>query len=78
MVMRAVCPRCGREARAPTAWSSAWRCDLHGEIYPLAPARLPTIDQVSHWDIAVVGIPFDGGTTFTITFDTDRGGERER
>ncbi len=27
-------------------------------------ARLPTIDQVSHWDIAVVGIPFDGGTTY--------------
>jgi agmatinase len=27
-------------------------------------ARLPTIDQVSRWDIAVVGIPFDGGTTY--------------
>ncbi len=27
-------------------------------------ARLPTIDQVPRWDIAVVGIPFDGGTTY--------------
>jgi agmatinase len=27
-------------------------------------ARLPTIDQVPTWDIAVVGIPFDGGTTY--------------
>jgi agmatinase len=27
-------------------------------------ARLPTIDQVPNWDIAVVGIPFDGGTTY--------------
>ena len=27
-------------------------------------ARLPTIDQVPHWDIAVVGVPFDGGTTY--------------
>ena len=27
-------------------------------------ARLPTIDQVEAWDIAVVGIPFDGGTTY--------------
>ena len=44
VVMRAVCPRCQRPVRAPTAWSSAWRCDLHGEIHPLAPARLPTID----------------------------------
>jgi agmatinase len=27
-------------------------------------ARLPTIDQVPHWDIAVVGVPFDSGTTY--------------
>ena len=44
VAMRAVCPRCGSQARAPTAWSSAWRCDLHGEIHPLAPAKLPTTD----------------------------------
>jgi hypothetical protein len=42
VVVRAVCPRCGRQAHAPTAWSSAWRCDLHGEIYPLFPARRPS------------------------------------
>ena len=27
-------------------------------------ARLPTAAEVPHWDIAVVGIPFDGGTTY--------------
>jgi agmatinase len=27
-------------------------------------ARLPTIDQVGTWDVALVGIPFDGGTTY--------------
>ena len=27
-------------------------------------ARLPTVDQVPHWDIAVVGVPFDGGTSY--------------
>src|ERR1700749_3042013 len=42
--MKAVCPRCGSQAHAPTAWSSAWRCDLHGEIHPLAPARRPTTE----------------------------------
>jgi hypothetical protein len=42
--MKAVCPRCRGAVHAPTPWSSAWRCDLHGEIYPLAAARLPTID----------------------------------
>ena len=41
---KAVCPRCRGAVHAPTAWSSAWRCDLHGEVYPLALARLPTAD----------------------------------
>jgi agmatinase len=27
-------------------------------------ARLPTVEQVPEWDIALVGIPFDGGTTY--------------
>jgi len=27
-------------------------------------ARLPTIEQVPNWDIALVGIPFDGGTSY--------------
>jgi hypothetical protein len=44
MAMKAVCPRCRETAHAPTARSSAWRCDWHGEIYPLAPARQPTMD----------------------------------
>src|SRR3984885_314965 len=42
--MRAVCPRCLGQAHAPTVWSSAWRCDLHGEIHPLFPAKRPTMD----------------------------------
>jgi agmatinase len=27
-------------------------------------ARLPTSDQVGRWDIAVTGVPFDGGTSY--------------
>jgi agmatinase len=27
-------------------------------------ARLPTADQVERWDIAVTGVPFDGGTSY--------------
>jgi agmatinase len=27
-------------------------------------ARLPTAEQVPEWDIAVVGVPFDGGTSY--------------
>ena len=32
------CPRCSRPLQEPTAWSSAWRCDWHGEVHPLLPA----------------------------------------
>lgn len=27
-------------------------------------ARLPLADQVAHWDIGLVGVPFDGGTSY--------------
>ena len=36
------CPRCGRVVHEPTAWSSAWRCDLHGEVHPLLPPYSPS------------------------------------
>ena len=39
---KACCPRCGHPVREPTAWSSAWRCDLHGEVHPLLPAFSPS------------------------------------
>lgn len=41
-----MCPRCLGKALAPTAWSSAWRCEQHGEIYPLSPARQPNSDAL--------------------------------
>src|SRR5260370_1069376 len=40
----AACPRCGRTLHEPTAWSSAWRCDWHGEVHPLLPAFSPSQD----------------------------------
>ena len=39
---KATCPRCGRTLQEPTAWSSAWRCSLHGEVHPLLPAFPPS------------------------------------
>jgi len=47
VVMRAVCPRCGDQAHAPTVWSSAWQCDLHGEIDPLRPAGRPSPEALA-------------------------------
>ena len=31
------CTRCGGALRPPDVWSSAWRCDDHGEVLPLQP-----------------------------------------
>ena len=45
--MRAVCPRCGSQVHAPTVWSSAWRCDLHGAIDPLRLAARPTHEALA-------------------------------
>ena len=36
------CPRCGARVREPSAWSSAWQCDLHGEVHPLRAAHSPS------------------------------------
>lgn len=41
-----VCPRCALPARAPGIWSNAWRCDLHGDIEPVAPLGLPTRERL--------------------------------
>jgi hypothetical protein len=54
--MRAVCPRCGDEARAPTVWSSAWRCDLHGEIDPLRLACKPSPEALGGL-VKTAGVP---------------------
>lgn len=42
------CPRCPRDVRPPSAWTSAWCCDEHGEVAPLAvhPGRIAVLDAV--------------------------------
>ena len=39
-----MCPRCGGPVTEPSAWSSGWRCQWHGVVYPLRPAYLPVPD----------------------------------
>ena len=38
------CPRCGGPVHEPSAWSSAWQCDAHGEVHPLRMAYSPSAD----------------------------------
>jgi len=42
------CPRCGSDVRSPNVWSSAWRCQLHGEVYPLAPPVTPSRERLQN------------------------------
>ena len=39
-----MCPRCGGPVSEPSAWSSGWRCQRHGVVYPLRPAYRPVPD----------------------------------
>ncbi|MBO0823982.1 MAG: hypothetical protein J2P27_09000 [Actinobacteria bacterium] len=36
------CPRCSYAVRSPSAWSSAYQCDQHGEVLPLRSALSPS------------------------------------
>jgi hypothetical protein len=42
--MRSVltCPRCDSPVRAPSAWSSAYHCAIHGKVHPLRSGLTPS------------------------------------
>jgi hypothetical protein len=37
-----MCPRCESAVRAPTIWSSAYRCEQHGDVHPLRSGYSPS------------------------------------
>jgi hypothetical protein len=45
--MRETCPRCRAPVQEPSAWSSAWQCGWHGEVFPLRPAYRPSRDGLA-------------------------------
>jgi hypothetical protein len=46
MSIPTTCPRCAGPLRAPGFWSSAWQCELHGEVHPFHAAPAPTLAAV--------------------------------
>jgi Family of unknown function (DUF6758) len=38
------CPRCGGPVHEPSVWSSAWQCDVHGEVHPLRMVHSPSAE----------------------------------
>jgi hypothetical protein len=76
---RAVCPRCGRPLREPSIWSSAWRCDLHGEVHPLRPAFSPSndgLDGLLRTARVPVWLPWPLPTGWLVTGFAGAGDER--
>jgi hypothetical protein len=50
------CPRCGGPLREPSAWSSAWHCQVHGEVQPLQTPRSPSADGLK-WLLHSTAVP---------------------
>ena len=46
MMKGAVCPRCRGPLSEPSAWHSAWQCDLHGAVQPLRLTRSPSPERL--------------------------------
>ena len=46
MMKDPVCPRCRGPLSEPSAWHSAWQCDLHGAVQPLRLTRSPSPERL--------------------------------
>lgn len=73
------CPRCGAPTRAPGVWSNAWRCDVHGDVDPVAPPGLPhreRLERVVHTSEVPFWLPWPLPTGWLVTGLTHAGDER--
>lgn len=73
------CPRCGIRIHAPSAWSSAWRCDLHGEVCPVQPVRRPcreALEALRRVTEVPIWLPWPLPHGWLITGFLDAGDER--
>lgn len=47
MTGQPTCARCGLPVRTPGVWSNAWRCAVHGDVEPVAPAHVPHPERLA-------------------------------
>jgi hypothetical protein len=79
MKMAPTCPRCGSPVREPNAWSSAWQCDLHGEVHPLRAVHSPSaegLDGVLRGARVPVWVPWPLPQGWLVTGFASAGDER--
>ena len=73
------CPRCGGPLQEPSAWSSAWQCNLHGQVQPLRPAFSPSkegLDGVLRSATVPVWLPWPLPPGWLVTGFAAAGDER--
>jgi hypothetical protein len=73
------CPRCGASLRAPSVWSSAWLCDLHGEVDPVRQVFRPCrdgLDGLLRTDGAPVWLPWPLPAGWLVTGFAGAGDDR--
>ena len=73
------CPRCGGPLHEPSAWSSAWQCNLHGQVQPLQPAFSPSregLDGVLRSATVPVWLPWPLPPGWLVTGFAAAGDER--
>ena len=51
------CPRCGADVRAPSLFSSDWRCDHHGPVLPLHLLPIASREAIEHVRL-IAEVPF--------------------
>ncbi|MEU9888323.1 DUF6758 family protein [Sphaerisporangium sp. NPDC051011] len=72
------CPRCFGTLRPPSAWSSSWRCRVHGAVLPFQ-ARRPSaesLDVVRRDSRVPFWLPWPLPTGWLVTGFGDAGDER--
>jgi hypothetical protein len=73
------CPRCGGPLHEPSAWSSAWQCDVHGQVHPLRSSHSPTtagLEGLLRGVAVPVWLPWPLPTAWLVTGFAGAGDER--
>ncbi|MCA2186685.1 DUF6758 family protein [Nonomuraea cavernae] len=73
------CPRCFGPLHGPNVWSSAWRCDTHGDVVPYRPPWPPSaaaVEALRKSAVVPVWLPWPLPTGWLVTGFSEAGDER--
>ncbi|WP_090932214.1 DUF6758 family protein [Nonomuraea jiangxiensis] len=73
------CPRCFGPLHGPSAWSPAYRCDIHGDVLPYQPPHPPTsmaLEAMRKSSLVPVWLPWPLPTGWLVTGFAEVGEQR--